>query len=185
MIRTLIAITLFVLAAPAYAQIYIHLGAAHASVKTNTVPSISDGSVSALPSIGYRFSKHIAAELSYLDTGKVEGSGAGQFRNWQAKGAGYALIGMFPLSEKFSLLGKLGAYSLDAEGAVSTGGGTPMAGITSPNVDLGTRPSIGAGVLYTFSPTIQMRLLVEQISGKDSIELDSIRLTTFGLVLNF
>ena len=92
---------------------------------------------------------------------------------------------MLPLSEKFSLLGKVGAYSLDAEGAVSTGGGAPAAGTSAPKVDLGTRPSIGAGLLYTFSTTMQMRLLVEQISGKDSIELDSIRLTTFGLVLNF
>ena len=61
---------------------------------------------------GYQFNRNFAAEIGYAELGKATASGVvsgvPQSGNWKARSWDIVAVGIMPLSEQFSLLGKLG-----------------------------------------------------------------------------
>lgn len=90
---------------------------------------------------GYQFNPNFSLETGYATLGKFQ-SAAGE-----AKGTGVFVdaVGTLPLSNNFSLLGRVGAFNGKFENA--------FAGTT----DKGTNVKVGAGVQYDFSPNLGLR----------------------------
>jgi OOP family OmpA-OmpF porin len=89
---------------------------------------------------GYQINRNFAAELGYTDFGKVETGGV------TFKGTAWELVGVgsLPLSDKFSVFGKLGF-------AMTDGKATGVFGSVS---DDSTDLTYGIGVKYNFTPTL-------------------------------
>lgn len=92
---------------------------------------------------GYQINKHFAAELGYTDFGKVSNSGV------TFKGNAIELVGVgsLPLTDKFSIYGKLGFAKVEGEASSSLG---------SAKED-SIEPTYGFGVTYNVSPTLGIR----------------------------
>jgi hypothetical protein len=152
------------------AQPYLTLGITQAEAKLDGTASRE----SSRPTVGagYRFTEHLALEASYLRLGN---HGA-----WTAKGAGLAAVGTLPMG-RWSLLGKVGIYSLESERTVAASGGPSIGTTTSEG--LGNRAVLGIGAGYSLSERLQVRAMLEQVDGKG--ELDSLRLFTLGAVVGF
>ena len=107
---------------------------------------------------GYRFNRHIAAEVGYVDFGKatVNGftTGGGVPASVAQKSKAFELVGVFgvPLNEAFSIYGKLGFFRYDSDGA-GTG-----AFVGANSSDKGTELTFGAGVEWAFYQNFGARL---------------------------
>jgi OOP family OmpA-OmpF porin len=86
---------------------------------------------------GYQINRNIAAELGYIDFGKVSGG--------SAKGSGWDLVGVgsIPVADRFSVYGKLGFAWTEVKGF----------GVNESGLDL----TYGVGAGFDFSPTVSFR----------------------------
>jgi OmpA-OmpF porin, OOP family len=105
---------------------------------------------------GYMFNRHFGVEAAYVNLGEVSYSGTfGGFPVTDGKievtGFNIAALGSYPISEQFSVFGKLGLFMWDAE-ASDTTGGAPF----SDTAD-GTDVSFGVGVSYNFTRNLGLR----------------------------
>ena len=105
---------------------------------------------------GYMFNRHFGVEAAYLNLGEVSYSGTfGGLPVTGGKveltGFNIAALGSYPLSEQFSVFGKLGLFIWDAE-ASDTTGGAPFSA-TADGTDL----SFGVGVNYNFTRNLGLR----------------------------
>ncbi|MGB9149376.1 MAG: outer membrane beta-barrel protein [Burkholderiales bacterium] len=117
---------------------------------------------------GYRFTPNVSGELGYLDIGK----GKVNLNNTDLDVSGNAVyldaVGNYPLTNNFSLLGRIGVANAKAKASASFGSAT----------DSETKLHVGLGVSYDFSPTMSVRGEWEQVSDfADSISV--------GLVIKF
>lgn len=163
----LLAATSFGLSSSLYAQMStsnVYLGAGIGQMKAKDAcngvgPGVScDDSDTAYRIFGgYRFNRNLAAEVGYAELGKVTASGlvlgVPASGNWKARAWDIVAVGMIPLSEQFSLLGKLGValWRLDAS-LTATGIGS---GSLSPT---GTNLTYGVGGQYDFTNKVGMRV---------------------------
>ena len=108
---------------------------------------------------GYQFHRNIAAELGY---GLLFDKGGAELTTLEL-----VAVGIFPLTNQFSLLGKLGLARLE----VDTPGGS--------NDD--TELTYGIGVQYDFAPNIGLRLQWQRYDTNPD-EIDFINL---GVVVRF
>lgn len=105
---------------------------------------------------GYMFNRHFGVELAYVNLGEVSYSGTfggapvtgGKV---EVTGFNIAALGSYPISEQFSVFGKLGLFMWDAE-ASDTTGGVPF----SDTAD-GTDISLGIGISYNFTRNLALR----------------------------
>lgn len=89
---------------------------------------------------GYQVHRNLAVELGYTDLGDMTVGGRPAEANaWELVG-----VGLFPLNESFSLLGKLGAYRGEAEGG----------GLRETRTDL----TYGLGAEYNMNRNLGLRL---------------------------
>lgn len=89
---------------------------------------------------GYQVHRNLAVELGYTDLGDMTLGGRPVESNaWELVG-----VGLFPLNEYFSLLGKLGAYYGEAEGG----------GLRETRTDL----TYGLGAEYNMNRNLGVRL---------------------------
>jgi OmpA-OmpF porin, OOP family len=116
---------------------------------------------------GYMFNRNFGVELAYIDAGEVSYSGT--FFGLPVTGGkveltafNLAAIGVLPLSEQFSLFGKVGLFKWEAEFNDVTGG-TPMSGD-----DDGTDVSFGVGLQYNFSRNLGVRAEYEFFQTDDA-----------------
>lgn len=106
-------------------------------------------------SAGYQFGPHWKAEFNYLDLGKptLTTDALGALVSQDGKGKGLQAVGTatLPLTEKFGLYGKLGAFrsNLDSSCATSL--------LTCSAADRGTDLSYGVGMRYDFTKTVSVR----------------------------
>lgn len=102
---------------------------------------------------GYKFNKNFAAEVGYAELGKATASGlvlgVPVSGNWKARAWDVVAVGIMPLGEQFSLLGKLGfaLWRLDASLLGTT--------VASPT---GTDLTWGIGGQYDFTNKVGMRV---------------------------
>jgi len=99
---------------------------------------------------GYQINRNFGAELGYTDLGKVTASGGGLSVESKATAWDLVGVGAFPLSNQFSIYGKLGFYSGEVKVSSNVAGGSGKKTTT----DL----TYGAGVQYNFMRNLGARL---------------------------
>jgi OOP family OmpA-OmpF porin len=124
---------------------------------------------------GYQLNRNLAFELGFFKLGEFElganttpaGTLKGQVR---VQGANFDLVGLVPLSENFSLLGRLGLQYARIRDNFS-GAGTTV--VTNPTPShRNTNYKVGVGAQYAFSPSVQMRLEAERYRVDDALGRD-------------
>jgi len=125
---------------------------------------------------GYGFTKYFGVEIGYLDLGTFresfdEGGTSVPF-SVNASGFTLAAIGSLPLSERFSLIGRLGYYFHDGESSV--------AGVVedSPSEQ---SPFVGIGLGFDISEVLEINLAYDLIKTDNADPT----LATLGLTLRF
>jgi OmpA-OmpF porin, OOP family len=123
---------------------------------------------------GYMFNRHFGLEVAYVDLGEVSYSGTtdafgptelvtgGKVEAW---GFNISAIGALPVTEQFSVFGKLGLFFWDAE-ANDTTGGRPFSA-----TDDGADFSFGVGLGYNFTRNLGVRAeweMFQNISDADA-----------------
>jgi OOP family OmpA-OmpF porin len=127
--------------------------------------------------LGYDFNRYFAAEGGYAYLGKTSANmdfraglnSVGTFDlNYKMSAWFVDAVGMFPLGEKWSLLGRLGvSYNRTSVNA----DGNPITLLASSNdkVDNSVQPKFGAGLDYHFSPAFTGRLEWERYKMPDPL----------------
>jgi OmpA-OmpF porin, OOP family len=91
---------------------------------------------------GYRFSRHIAVEGTYVDWGEVSGTVSGPVRvvPLSQTGIGISAVGSVPLGPRFSLLGKFGFFRTEQELPASS---VPSRADTETQIGFGAKLELG------------------------------------------
>ncbi len=138
---------------------------------------------------GYRFSRNFALEGGYFDLGKFgftattvpTGTLTG---NAKFKGLNLDAVGILPLSEKFSVLGRLGVDYADAKDEFA---GTGAVSVLNPNPKKReANYKYGLGLQYDFSRSLALRVEAERYRVNDAVgNKGDIDLVSVGLVFGF
>ena len=121
---------------------------------------------------GYQFNRNIAIEGGYFDLGRFNYSlatvPAGAFSSdTRVRGVNLDLVGILPVTEQFSVLGRIGAaYAQNRSNFVNTGV-LPLAGASSSRN--GTDVKLGLGLQYAFTPAFSVRAELERYRINDPI----------------
>ncbi|MEJ5999325.1 OmpA family protein [Paucibacter soli] len=138
---------------------------------------------------GYQLSRNFGVEAGFVDLGKFgfaatttpAGSLAGQIR---LQGLHLDLVGTLPLTDRFSLLGRLGVQSTRARDHFAGGGAVT---VTNPDPSArSTQAKFGAGVQYEFSPSFLLRAEAERFRVNDAVgNRGGVNLVSVSLVFPF
>jgi len=107
---------------------------------------------------GYQFDKNWALEATYMDMGEAVGTAGGGSVKLTTTGWGLAAVGSMPVSDAFSVFGKLGFMRGEAKVNKT---GTAEAKAT------GTTANFGFGAVYNFTKTVGLRAEWERASKLD------------------
>jgi OOP family OmpA-OmpF porin len=119
---------------------------------------------------GYQFNRHIAAELGYSDKlAEVSASGFGASASAKASAWELVAIPSYPLTDQFSVYGKIGGYYSEMKG--SNG---------AKETDNGLTFGLGAG--YQFTRNVGMRVEWQRYSDVGGSDVDALNL---GLLYRF
>ncbi|MFZ3003105.1 MAG: OmpA family protein [Undibacterium umbellatum] len=122
--------------------------------------------------MGKQMNKYFALEAGYFDLGKFGFNASttppGTFNGEVGfRGFNLDLVGQLPLSERFSLLGRIGANYTRADAHFS---GNRLFGITDPNPsEKKLNPKIGIGLEYKFTQALAMRGEAERYRVNDAV----------------
>lgn len=138
---------------------------------------------------GYQFNRNFAIEGGYFDLGEFgftattlpAGTLDGRI---EVAGWNLDLVGVIPLTERFSAFGRLGVQYADAEDQF---GGTGSVNVSNPNPEESdTNYKAGLGLQYALSRSVGVRLEVERYRINDAVGNDGdIDLLSLGLVYRF
>ena len=122
---------------------------------------------------GYRFHRHLAAEVAYVDLGDtavISVSGGFSTTKQDTKGLRVAAVGLLPLDRGFTLFGKAGFYRWDSDVRFSNNLGTSYSASES-----GFKPSFGLGAEYALNKNVSLQLAWDRYTalGKSSGALQS------------
>lgn len=156
---------------------------------------------------GYRFTKHLALEVAYIDLGELHhqnnaySNGAtlpardgAISRKWEAAGLEITALGAWPISSSFDLLAKGSLYALKGKyrtDSRAAQGGTVLFSSSDSASGSGTVPAIGAGVRYAVTEQLSVRAIYEVWADKSGMfgssanDLKDLRLFTLGLQYQF
>lgn len=121
---------------------------------------------------GYQFNRNFALEAGYFNLGKFgfnsttvpAGSLTGQIK---LQGLHLDLVGTLPLTERFSVLARVGAQAARARDSFS---GTGAVTVTDPNPSKRSASyKFGAGLQYEFSPSVWLRGEAERYRVNDAV----------------
>jgi OOP family OmpA-OmpF porin len=138
---------------------------------------------------GYQFNRYFSFEAGYFDLGKFgftaltlpTGSLTGDIK---LKGINFDAVVSLPLSERFSLFGRVGANQAEAKDTFS---GTGMVNVLNPNptareVNL----KFGGGLQLDFTKSFGMRAEIERYRINDAVgNKGDIDLVSVGLLIKF
>jgi OOP family OmpA-OmpF porin len=138
---------------------------------------------------GYQFNRHVAVEGGYFNLGnssfRANTSPAGLLAGeTKAQGVNLDLVGTLPLTDNFSLLGRVGAHHTWSK---STFGGTgAAAGVVGSSKRNGSDYKMGFGMQYEFNPSVWLRGEVERYRMKDAVgRRANVDMVTVSLVFPF
>ncbi|MDZ7825095.1 MAG: OmpA family protein [Gammaproteobacteria bacterium] len=138
---------------------------------------------------GWRFNPHVSIEGGYFDLGEVDftattdpaGSldGRLEFSGWNLD-----LLGMWPVTERASLVARVGAHYGEAEVAYATTGSVNVLRSRFSNTELNHK--VGVGFHYRLTDALGLRLEVERYRMDDSVgNTGDLDLLSAGLVYHF
>jgi opacity protein-like surface antigen len=139
------------------------------------VTGCKDTAVLFRAAIGGQFTPMWGMEVSYGGSHKAS---AGSSVDWQIYALQVSGTGTYPLSEKFSLIGKLGIARPDLK---LTGGGNS---ISETNTNL----AFGIGAQYDFTKSVAIRVQYENLGtagNADTTGTSKVVLLSAGIVLGF
>ena len=138
---------------------------------------------------GYQFNRNVALEGGYFDLGKFgfkattvpAGTLDGRIR---LRGVNLDLVGRLPVTERFSVLGRVGVNYADARDNFS---GTGAVLVRDPNPRKhDANIKFGAGLQYDFTDALGMRAEVERYRINDAVgNKGDVDLFSVGLVYRF
>jgi OOP family OmpA-OmpF porin len=138
---------------------------------------------------GFKINKNFALEGGYFDLGKFgftsttvpAGSLSGDMK---IKGLNIDAVGFLPLSEKFSLFGRIGLQYAQVKDSFSgTGAVTPANSSASKSAG---NLKAGAGIQYDFTPSLAMRGEWERYRIDDAVgNRGEVEMFSLGLVYMF
>lgn len=138
---------------------------------------------------GYQFNKYLAIEGGYFDLGKFDFTATGLppgtlSGNIKVKGVNLDLVGILPITEKFSAFGRVGANYAKVEDSFVGGGSLT---VRNPNpTKRDTNYKLGLGLQYAFNDALAMRVEAERYRIDDAVGNDGdIDLISAGLVFRF
>jgi OOP family OmpA-OmpF porin len=140
--------------------------------------------------VGYRFNHYLAVEAGYIDFGKASytasyagGSAQGSLK---AGGVDIAALAFLPLSDDFSVFGKVGGVEAKVESSLSAVGPAALAsGSDSVNE---FRPLLGVGASYKLSQHLDLRAdydYVNNLGNSDKTGTMAVNMISLGAVYNF
>ena len=119
---------------------------------------------------GYRFTRIIAAEAGYLDTGDAEETIEGTDVTLNASGTHVSVVAAWPIGESFALHARAGMIDWEAELTLSDGI------VTQTSSANGQDLYWGAGGTFNFSETLGLRLEYE-VPEIEDVDVSSISLS--------
>jgi OOP family OmpA-OmpF porin len=138
---------------------------------------------------GYQFNKNFALEGGYFDLGKFgftattvpAGTLSGNIR---LRGFNLDAVGTLPITEKFSVLGRIGANYAEASDSFN---GTGSINVINPNPSKrDTNLKLGLGLQYAFTDALAVRAEVERYRINDAVgNKGDVDLVSVGLVYRF
>jgi len=138
---------------------------------------------------GYQLNKNFAVEGGYFDLGKFGYSAttvpAGTLNgNMKVRGLNLDLVGTLPMTEKFSVFGRVGVNYAQTRDNFS---GTGAVSVTNPNPRKNdTNYKFGAGLQYAFNDSLAMRLEGERYRVNDAVgNKGDVDLYSVGLIYRF
>ena len=138
---------------------------------------------------GYLFNKYFAVEGGYFNLGSFGFTStttpAGTLHgNIKLEGANVDLVGILPITEKFSAFARAGAIYADAKDSFT---GTGLVTVLNPNPSKGdANYKAGLGLQYAFNDSLGMRLEAERYRINDAVgNRGDIDLVSVGLVYRF
>jgi len=138
---------------------------------------------------GYQFNRYLAVEGGYFDLGKFGyrattvpgGTLTGEIK---LRGINLDLVGTLPITEKFSVFGRVGANYAEARDSFA-GTGSVHVLDANPN-KRETNAKLGLGVQYALTNALSLRAEVERYRINDAIgNRGDIDLASVGLVYRF
>ncbi len=129
---------------------------------------------------GFEFNKFFALELAYRDLGNVTDRGnyleEGVQYNYRDKTSASALqasiVGSLPISEEFSLFGRVGVAEIDIDyDSVETSGSSTWSDSDS---DSESKALFGIGASYKITPQIALRAEYSQFAKWDETKLSTL-----------
>jgi OOP family OmpA-OmpF porin len=121
---------------------------------------------------GYQFNRYLAVEGGYFDLGKFgftsttrpAGTLSGQIK---LRGFNLDLVGTLPLSERFAVIGRVGAQVARASDSFSGTGAVQILGPNPSKRD--TSYKVGLGLQYEVSPSFLVRAEAERYRIDDAV----------------
>lgn len=138
---------------------------------------------------GYQLNRNLSLEGGWFDLGRYgftatttpAGTLTGDIR---VRGLNLDAVGTFPVTDRLSVLGRLGVTHARTTGAFR---GTGAVGVTDPNpVKRDTNLKAGLGLAYAFTPALTMRVEGERYRINDAVgNKGHIDMLSLGLVWRF
>jgi OmpA-OmpF porin, OOP family len=138
---------------------------------------------------GRKFNRNFAVEGGYFNLGEfgftATTTPAGTLTGaMKVQGLNLDAVGLLPISEKFSALGRVGLTYIEAKDTFS---GTGAVVVTDPNPKKSEANwKVGAGIQYDFTPALGLRAEYERYAVNDAVGNDGhVDLFSVGLVYTF
>lgn len=157
MFKKIAALTTLILASSASFAAQPGSFYAGADVGKTKIDDISGRATSAGAFIGYNFHQNVAVEAGYRRLGDYRFNAFGTSGDVDLDQAALSVVGTLPLSNGFSLLGRLGYNRIEAKADV--------AGYSGKESD--SSALVGLGVGYAFTPAVSARLELQK-PGSDA-----------------
>ncbi|MFA7279316.1 MAG: OmpA family protein [Sterolibacterium sp.] len=138
---------------------------------------------------GYQFNRNFALEAGYFDLGRFGfaattvpvGTLNGRIK---LRGVNLDLVGTLPVTDKFSVLGRVGVNYAEARDSFT---GTGLVNVINPRPSKSdTNYKVGLGLQYAFTESLSMRLEAERYRIDDAVgNKGDVDLVSLGLIYRF
>ena len=138
---------------------------------------------------GYQLNRNFAVECGYFDLGRfnyaVNTTPLGTFTSdTRVRGLNLDLVGLLPLTDQFSVFGKIGAAYAQSRANFTRTGAMPLS--RSPTSRNDTNLKVGLGMQYAITEALAVRAEVERYRVSDPVRnRGNIDMASIGLVYRF
>jgi len=137
---------------------------------------------------GYQFNPYFAFEVAYLDLGEAKASGTDSFLGSatgtiEASGFNFAVVGSFPVAERFDLMAKAGFFRWDLDLSASSS----VFGSGSAS-ETGFSPMFGIGGSFNITKNLGVRVEYEKfldVGDENTTGQSDVDLLSASLVFRF